>query len=485
MGFSSFKDVSRWDPIIHMKAPSLTNIHASPTTSFPSNSSNAEKTNPWAVFFFAALFFLCSADQFFAVRIFNLNFRYGQGLLLACVIPLLLNWALNLRKLPESIGPNLKILKYWIPFFLVYATACALALEPHRSFLKLAWALFNMGGAALLFLSDRYGRNLLDGTVIGVSLLALLILTQFILLYWFGVTPPTSVSLSDPLILSPGCSCFLGFIQLSGEFDGTKILRPHAYYYEPSYAGCALAFSCLLCLSYAFLRENVRLKNILVSSLVLTAIFSTSSRAAMIGVFISLLIALTGGILMRNRVLVRALFSMLLGAAVLLGSLMITTKARDYFQYVVGPLGLSSSVSRAGDPASSEGRRFANMRESLELERKNPWLGTGVPPLLEGKNYQGLGQTSGNMWLEIIVESGLFGFLAFLYAIFNTLRAFLGSNRNQTVVLLVSAALASHFAISMNFTSTFPRLDYWLLFFFAARICLEAKTRAFKVFGAS
>jgi hypothetical protein len=447
---------------------------SSTTSPIPSDSPKVEKANPWAVLFFAALFFLCSADRFFAVRIFDLNFRYGQFLLLACVLPLFWNWVSNPRSFQKNIGPNLIILKHWIPFALFYAIACTLALDPQRSFLKFFWMLFNIGGAALLFLSGRYGKSLLEGVYYGILAIAFTICAQFIILYWPGVLPMASGNTSFRLTVFPNYSdFFLGYVQPSGEFGATKIFRPHAYYYEPSYAGCAMALAYLLSLAYALSQGGFKIKYILASALVLGAAFMTSSRTAIIASSFSLLMVLSAGLWKKNRAIFRGAFSLLLAAVLLLSVLLVSGRARDYLGFVIGPLGFSSVTYRISDSGSSEGWRVANMIQSVKLWKDHPLIGMGVPPIPENKNLPGLGLTSENMWLEIGIESGLLGFLAFIYAIFKTLHTFLWANKNREIVILVSAALTAHFLVSMNLTSTFPRLDYWLLFFFAFRICTE------------
>ena len=105
---------------------------------------------------------------------------------------------------------------------------------------------------------------------------------------------------------------------------------------------------------------------------------------------------------------------------------------------------------------SSEGDRLANMRDSLKLWQQHPLLGNGVLPQSETDN-RGLSQFSMETWLEIGLESGTLGFLAFLFAVGTNMRL---AWKNFTVQFLLS--------------QTFPRLDYWLIFFLSIRLLLNS-----------
>src|SRR5438046_2777428 len=76
-----------------------------------------------AVVFFALLFFLCSADLTFAVRLGGYNFRWGQLLLFIAAILTLIDLARNNFPSSSTRSVFLKLTFYWIPFLLVYALA--------------------------------------------------------------------------------------------------------------------------------------------------------------------------------------------------------------------------------------------------------------------------------------------------------------------------------------------------------------------------
>src|SRR5580693_505036 len=101
-----------------------------------------------AIFFFAALFFLCGADQYFATRLGGFNFRWGQ-LFLVALVPLSLkrSWDLLRDRSKDRILIG-KILKYWGIFLAVYALTALLSDNPKITLIKWVWGLFNIGCAA-------------------------------------------------------------------------------------------------------------------------------------------------------------------------------------------------------------------------------------------------------------------------------------------------------------------------------------------------
>src|SRR5580658_3486734 len=93
-----------------------------------------------AVFFFAALFFLCGADQYFATRLGGFNFRWGQLLLFALVpFSLKRTWDL-LRGNSKDRTPIARILIYWGVFLAIYALTALLSDNPKLTLVKWVWA---------------------------------------------------------------------------------------------------------------------------------------------------------------------------------------------------------------------------------------------------------------------------------------------------------------------------------------------------------
>lgn len=427
-----------------------------------------------SVFFFAALFFLCSADLFLAVRIRDFNFRFGQILILIVAVAVITRLLRTPRKDWFEIEPHLRILKNWGPFLLAYALAVALSQDLPHGFLKLGWAVFNIGGAALVCLNNRRWNPLKKGLFLGIAAIALVIWVQFIAIYLLGAFTTVSQTPAGWSFIQLS-GIFIGYAQDAGHLGSVIIFRPHAFFYEPSYAGCALTLAFPLCLSIGLEEKNSFIRSILIPALVLGAAWMTSSRSAILGTSLSMLMIFLGGAFLKKKKLLKNASKILFIALLLLGFLALSSKARDYFGFFTGISEPSKLALRVEDPNSSEGWRWANVLNSLRLWKDHPLFGMGVPPLSGDKRIHGLGQTSESMWLEVGVESGLLGFLTFAFGILKTMTDAIRGSTCEVTVLLVAAALAAHLIISMNLTSTFPRLDYWLLFFFAARLCLESR----------
>ncbi|HTC19784.1 MAG TPA: hypothetical protein VK859_02985, partial [bacterium] len=241
-----------------------------------------------AVFFFAALFFLCGADQYFATRLGGFNFRWGQILLLA-VVPFSLkrDWALFRGHSQDGIFAG-RILKYWGIFFAVYALTAVLSENPKFTLIKWGWGLFNIGCAAVVLLDSRWRNSLPKGFLFGATALALLVWAQAIAVYWLGATAPSiDWRFTYPLLIHN--SPFpLGYVQPGPFFDQFPILRMDAFYYEPSYAGCALAFAFPLVL---IVERSLGPKRFPFSSaLVLSSILLVGSRSGILSAFTGLLV---------------------------------------------------------------------------------------------------------------------------------------------------------------------------------------------------
>ena len=423
--------------------------------------------------FFGALYFLSSSDLFFAFRIHGLNFRLGQLLLLAAALPVVGDFLSDPRGQWNQKDSGWPIFRFWVPFFAAYALATLFSENPGNTTLKLVWALFNIGGALLVVLSPRFNDALARGFYFGIAAIALSIWAQFLGLYWFrDLIHLSSFTPGEPMKIGLG-GLFLGYTQPAGQFNDTSIYRPHAFFYEPSYAGCALAFAFPVWVAWG--RGNNRWTGFLVPALILGAVFMTSSRSAILGVTLALLALLIGGLILSQKSLVKKTLKIILVGVLLLLGLCVAQGPRDYFGFLLGPLGPKAVVSRLPDEDSSEGWRLQNVINSLRLWGERPLLGRGViPSPSNGKVLHGMGQSSESMWLEIGVESGLVGFLAFAYALFRTIRSAAGACGDEDLLILVAAGLAVHLVVSMNFTSTFPRLDYWLLFFLAMRLWVRS-----------
>jgi hypothetical protein len=418
--------------------------------------------------FFAVLFYLCSADQFFAVRIHGFNFRLGQFFIFLTLLAFL--WTFLKEKTSVERAEITRLATAWLLFFLLYALSAALSASPGPTFVKLIWALFNMMGAALLCLNQRWSSALERGFSYGLLAIAATIWIQFIVIYFFGVTPLLDTpSASQPLILWGIHWLPLGFAQTTSDiFQGVEIFRPNAFYYEPSYAGCALAFSFPLIL--ALNRDRSRFEKLIVPALVFSAVVLTSSRSGLLGLIVALAGITCGTLFTRQRNILAETWKSILTAGLLLGLLALTNPGQKYFSYMAGPLGPEKAISRIDNPHLSEGGRVAAMKNALKLWSQHPWLGDGVAVSATNPQGQKLIPVVENMWLEVAVEAGGLGFLAFAYGLFRTMGEPLWRRPAKSDVVLVLSAVTVHLLVNMNFSGTFPRLDYWLLFFLAVHL---------------
>jgi uncharacterized protein YhhL (DUF1145 family) len=302
--------------------------------------------------------------------------------------------------------------------------------------------------------------------------IAAFIWLEFLALYWFGQNTTIVDSASEgPYVLLRGI--FIGYSQPGGHIDGMDIFRPHAFYYEPSYAGCALSFAFPLTIALAHREPNGYWRYIFAPAFILVATWMTSARSGILGTILSTAILLAGSAILRKKQLFARMGKIILTAVFLFGLLALSAQVRSYmgfFLHIIQPKGIAT---RMVEPSSSEGWRWANVRHSLELGAEHPLVGMGVPPHSVERGFHGLGQTSESMWLEVLVETGLLGLLAFSLGMFGTVFSAAKNGADPSVTLLVLSALAIHCLISMNLTSTFPRLDYWIIYFFGIRVLLE------------
>jgi hypothetical protein len=425
------------------------------------------------VVLFSLLFYLCSADQFFAFRVHGFNIRLGQFLLLACAL-------LSLRGIFRN-GPGLSRRRDlwragipWIPFFAVYALAACLSPNPGQSFLKWGWALFNIGGALVVCLNPDRAPSLRKGVALGALAVALTLWVQFLAIYLFGATVLWRFPAASQSITAPWLGGFpLGFAQNTQDtFGGVPILRPNAFYYEPSYAGCALAFAFPLVLAWGWRRKFSG--SVLVPAVLWTAVLLTLSRAGILGLSLGFLIIFSGVLLWREKQLFFSLLRPFLLGALVLGTALLSPSVQKYAGFLLGPLGPSAIASRVGNPQYSEGGRVADIRNGLNRWKEHPLLGAGAARASD-PSTQGLGLVSENMWLEVGMESGLLGFLAFAFAILKTVWDAFRKSANPAISILVLSALAVHLLVDMNFTPTFPRLDYWILFFLSVSLLAEPR----------
>jgi hypothetical protein len=180
---------------------------------------------PWAAAVCASLFFLGSADQFFAVRVQGITLRLAQVVLCAALV---VWWQTKRKDSPED---NRRLLIAWAPFLGVFLLATLLSADPLPGLLKLAWFGFNFLGAyAWCRLFEH--EDLVRGYFSAYLLVAAVIVFDFLI--GFGGGPAHMIGYAQPTY---------GVPRHEGWF------RPHAFYYEPSYAAAGLGLAWALALT--------------------------------------------------------------------------------------------------------------------------------------------------------------------------------------------------------------------------------------------
>jgi hypothetical protein len=432
--------------------------------------------------FFALLIFLGSADQTFATRLGGMNFRWGQLLMLVALGWLAATGRLTaaVRALPSLDKRDRRAIFMWAAFFVVYLAACFHSNSARLTGMKLLWAGFNIGGAALIcLLGAARPRVLKEGLVVGCALICGVIWIDSIALLWAGLPGPV-----------------LGLAQDSLVFEHVLQMRPHAFYYEPSYAGAALAF--VTPLLFIVTRDMPRWVRWAAPTFTIATTVLTSARTGLLGLFVALgaltALALFWGAVGLAR---RVVGSGLLALVILTAFFAVTPRAGTYGRFILGPLGpsgiyerLTSSKGGWRDGAgfgdndvesakirrSSEEDRLGNLLKSVHHWRERFVLGWGVDqaaPAVDTNAYRrAIRPQVINTWLEVANESGVLGLLSFGAAIALTIIAALRRSTDATTRAALLAAWTAHLVCNLNFTQTFPRLDYWLIFFCAARFAL-------------
>jgi hypothetical protein len=425
-----------------------------------------------AALFFALLFFLSSADVVFAIRIHGFNFRFGQALLLLAALPIILRLFNQIKDRSPQAQTHLSILIPWIPFFTIYEIAALSSATPFPTTIKWGWGLFNIILAAVICLDKRGEESLERGFEWGIVLIAGFIWLEAVALYFFG----SFTSFQDLGPGMPGAVSFfsipIGFAQESWRFMGFQTYRPNAFYFEPSYAGCALTFA-FLCLFSSDIRRPLN-RSGWIPALVVSSVIITSSRTGIISEFVFLTLMILFLVVRRRfnplwRVTVRTI----LIAVLFMGLFCISPQARRYLQFITGPIGVDSTA-RIHQKGSSEGDRLSNAKDSFALWMQHPVLGNGVTPQVGPNNSQGLSQFSMVTWTEIGLESGTLGVLAFLFAVLSNMATAWKKSPDADLKTIVFLAWLIHFSIQFLLSQTFPRLDYWLIFFLSIRLLLKS-----------
>ena len=271
--------------------------------------------------------------------------------------------------------------------------------------------------------------------------------------------------------------------------------RPHAFYYEPSYAAAGLGLAWALALTPLYVYAPKTSAAVVLGGS--AALVMTFSRTGWIYALIAVVaIVAVGGnglrISLRRRVVYLGACGLALLALVLI---LMPEHSRGGVRTLMRALGVSATVERVcpivnkwfpswdlqclegeeraralpfnrpGVPPerTSEGSRLMALKGTLERIEAHPFAGEGVVRRAD----RIVSPTVPNTWLEIAVEGGVFALIAFLWGLVATTYGWQGLRREN---LAVGVAVLLYFLVSWSFIQTFPRLDQWLSFWMALTV---------------
>ncbi len=411
----------------------------------------------------AVVFFLASADRLFAFRTGAVNVRFAAVLLLAAVA------VFGVTRARQSMDDIRTLAIAWLPFAVLYAVAVASSPSPAPGLLKLGWFAFDFVAAfavTALFDARDVGRGyFLSFLVIG-SIIVIDFVTGF----------------------TRGPDYMIGYGQENRMDSCMLVFRPHAFYYEPSFAASGLAFAWALALTR--LRDVAPKIASAVVAIGAIALVVMTSRIGWIYATLASLAVLVHRILARTLTLsslARASIPVVLIAGALAGVIAFSDK-RESFSGLFGTLGFAKAFERicplvadqlaadigclSGDARrkflgacqpysaglTTEGTRIVAMRGAVATVVAHPWLGVGVA---RGDDRFIAAPAVADLWLEIALDGGLLTLAAFAFGVtFTSRRWGLFEPRHRDVLIVFALWLL----IVWQFIQTFPRLDLWIAF---------------------
>jgi hypothetical protein len=415
-----------------------------------------------------AVFFLGAADLYFAFRVHGANIRVANVLMAAAVFLWL--W----RRARQARAEVADLAVAWLPFFCLYAVAIAMSESPLPGWAKLGWFAVNFFGAyccCSLLGPVKTAR----GYFVAFLAIAAIIVFDFLI----GFTE--------------GPEHMIGYGQRNDMLPGVTLYRPHAFYYEPSFAATGLGLAWALAMTRM---GGVRpwLATALVGVGTIALLLTTSRTGWLYSV--AVLVAMAVLVPHWRAVLVHSArwkgFAASVMAAVLLSVAVIPPEKRGLLFGLADQLGSAQTLERIcplledrlgfGDldclsgeqraqflgksgslppGLTGEGWRVMTKLDALDTIARHPWTGIGVGA---GTDRLIAPPKVANVWLEIAVEAGVVAALAFAWGLaFTMYRWKVFERRNRTIAI----AVVLLFLVSWQFLQTFPRLDIWLGFWAA------------------
>jgi hypothetical protein len=172
----------------------------------------------------AVVFFLGSADQVFTVHVLFTNVRFANFALLAGLVAWLVTRPHQARNEARWLALG------WLPFIAVYALAAVTSAHWLPTMVKLGWFAFSFFTAyAWITLFDH--RDVTRAYFLSYVAIAAIIVIDFVNGF------------------SRGPDHMIGFGQANDMVNGMLVFRPHAFYYEPSFAASSLALAWALAMT--------------------------------------------------------------------------------------------------------------------------------------------------------------------------------------------------------------------------------------------
>jgi hypothetical protein len=400
----------------------------------------------------------------FTVRTNSVNIRFAY-------LPLLAGLAVwTVARARNSVDSLQSLAIAWLPFLALYVFAAATSDTFGPTMLKLGWFAFNFIVAyAWTALFDN--RDVVRAYFLSYLAIAAIITIDFVT----GFTR--------------GPDHMIGHGQLNGMVPSMTLFRPHAFYYEPSFAASSLALAWALALTrMRDVAPNIATGLVIVGAIALLVMTSRTGwlYATVAGIAILALRFRLQQPLPRGS-LTRAAGAAAVGVALLFAVFGFADN-RDAFDKLLGKLGFAQTFERVcpriaqqfpmgfrclsgeerhqflgeGQPMNpddtTEGLRLVWLRTAVATLAEHAWLGVGVG---QGSDRFIAPPAVANVWLEVAYETGVPALLAFVFGIGYTLRwgrAFEARHRDILI------ALALWFLIAWQFIETFPRLDLWIAF---------------------
>jgi len=358
----------------------------------------------------------------------------------------------------------------WLPFIALYALAAATSDIPAPATLKVAWFAFNLIVTyAAIAIFDA--RDVARGYFQAYLVIALIITIDFVA----GFTR--------------GPDYMIGYGQANDMVPGMLLFRPHAFYYEPSFAASGLALAWALALTR--MREAAPKVATALAVVGAIALLVMTSRTGWLYAVVAGSAVLVFRVCARwpaPRVsLTHAAIAGVVGVALLLAILGSPDK-REAIGGLLERLGFAQAFERVcprvaeqfaldlrclsgderrrflgeGQPfdpdETAEGLRLVALRTTVATISQHPWLGVGVN---RGSDRFIASPAVANLWLEVALEGGVASLLAFAFGMTYTMwRWHVFEPRHRDIMIV----LAIWLLIAWQFIETFPRLDLWIAF---------------------